>query len=72
MNKYYKYCFGWVEIKFLRFYFIVSIIFTPFFYITPDSEKNYIEAVYKKKKKKPIYKISTNKLNHMNFLIKKK
>ena len=48
-----------MDIKCFGFYFIVSIIFTPLFYITPDSEKNYIEAVYKTWKKKPIYKIST-------------
>lgn len=49
-----------MDIKCFGFYFIVSIIFTPLFYITPDSEKNYIEAVYKKWKKNPIYKISTD------------
>lgn len=38
-----------MDIKCFGFYFIVSIIFTPLFYITPDSEKNYIDIKHGKK-----------------------
>jgi hypothetical protein len=56
MNKYYKYCFGWAEIKFFRFYFIVSIIFTPLFYIILIQRKIILKQFIKHGKKNQFIK----------------